>query len=97
MASLTVRDLPEHTILTLKRRAARNHRSLNGEILYLFNYIASFGEKFSFTISQPEDPSVARRRAAVLALAGQWKDERSDEDIIQDIESSRTFGREVEL
>ena len=58
---------------------------------------ASFGENFSFTISRPEDPSVANRRAAVLALAGQWKDDRSDEDIIKDIENARTFGREVEL
>ena len=97
MSALTIRDLPENTIRTLKARASYNHRSLNGEILYLFDYIASFGEKFSFTISRPEDPSVARRRDAVRALAGQWKDDRTDEDIIQDIESARTFGREVEL
>jgi len=97
MSALTVRELPEKTIRTLKARAAYNHRSLNGEILYLFDYIASFGDNFSFTISRPEDPSVANRRAAVLALAGQWKDDRSDEDIIKDIENARTFGREVEL
>ena len=97
MSALTVRELPEKTIRTLKARAAYNHRSLNGEILYIFDYIASFGENFSFTISRPEDPSVANRRAAVLALAGQWKDDRSDEDIIKDIENARTFGREVEL
>ena len=97
MSALTIRDLPEKTVRTLKARAAYNHRSLNGEILYLFDYIASFGERFSFTISRPEDPEVARRRDAVLALAGQWKDDRSDEDIIKDIENARTFGREVEL
>ena len=97
MSALTVRELPEKTIRTLKARAAYNHRSLNGEILYIFDYIASFGDKFSFTISRPEDPSVANRRAAVLALAGQWKDDRSDEDIIEDIEKARTSGREVEL
>ena len=97
MSALTIRDLPEKTVRTLKARAAYNHRSLNGEILYLFDYIASFGERFSFTISRPEDPEVARRRDAVLALAGQWKDDRSDEEIMRDIEGSRTFGREVEL
>lgn len=53
--------------------------------------------KFSFTISRPEDPSVTSRRDAVLALAGQWKDDRSDEEIMHDIESTRTFGREVNL
>ena len=97
MSALTIRELPEETIRTLKARAAYNHRSLNGEILYLFDYIVSFGDRFSFTVSRPEDPSVARRREAVLALAGQWKDVRSDEEIIRDIESTRTFGREVEL
>ena len=97
MSALTIRELPEKTLRTLKTRASYNHRSLNGEILYLFDYIASFGEKFTFTISRPEDPSVTCRRDAVLALAGQWKDDRSDEDIIKDIENARTFGREVEL
>ena len=42
MASLTVCDLPERTISALKRRAARNHRSLNGEILSIFSHIVSF-------------------------------------------------------
>ena len=97
MSALTIRDLPEKTVRTLKARAAYNHRSLNGEILYLFDYIASFGERFSFTISRPENPEASRRRDAVLELAGQWKDDRSDEEILRDIEGSRTFGREVEL
>ncbi len=97
MSALTIRDLPEKTVRTLKARAAYNHRSLNGEILYLFDYIASFGERFSFTISRPENPEVARRRDAVLALAGQWKDDRSDDEIMRDIEGARTFGREVKL
>ena len=37
------------------------------------------------------------RLIAILALAGQWKDSRTDDEIIADIEGSRTFGREVEL
>ena len=97
MSALTIRGLPEETIRTLKARAAYNHRSLNGEILYLLDYVVSFGDMFSFTVFRPEDLSVARRRKAVLALAGQWKDVRSDGAIISDIESTRTFGREVEL
>ena len=89
MSALTIRELPERTMRTLKARAARNHRSLNGEILYIFDYIASFGENFSFTISRPESPDVTRQRDA--------KDDRTDDEIIADIEGSRTFGREVEL
>ena len=97
MSALTIREVPARTLRTLKGRAAYNHRSLNGEILYLLDYISSFGAEFSFAITRPEDPAVTRRRAAVLALAGQWKDSRTDEEIMRDIENSRTFGREVEL
>ena len=37
------------------------------------------------------------RRAALLALAGSWADERSADEIVADIESHRTAGRVVEL
>ena len=97
MAALTVRELPERTMATLRERAVRNHRSLNGEILHLFDLIASFGPQFEFSITRPESPDVQRQRDAVLALAGTWEDDRSDEEIIADIENARTFGREVPL
>lgn len=97
MSALTVRELPENTLRTLRARAAYNHRSLNGEVLYLFDYIASFGDRFSFSISRPESPDARRQRDAILAIAGQWKDSRSDEEILRDIEGTRTLGRDVEL
>ena len=97
MSALTVRELSESTMRTLKARAAYNHRSLNGEILYIFDYIASFGDRFSFSISRPESSDAKRQREAVLAIAGQWKDSRTDEEILRDIENSRTLGRSVEL
>ena len=97
MSALTVRELSESTMRTLRARAAYNHRSLNGEVLYIFDYIASFGDRFSFSISRPESPDARRQRDAILALAGQWKDSRSDEEILRDIEGARTLGRDVEL
>ena len=97
MSALTVRELSESTMRTLRARAAYNHRSLNGEVLYIFDYIASFGDRFSFSLSRPESPDARRQRDAILALAGQWKDSRSDEEILRDIEGTRTLGRDVEL
>ena len=47
MPSLTVRDLPEDTMSTIRMRAARHHRSLNGEILHIFATVASFGDLYS--------------------------------------------------
>lgn len=36
MPALTVRNIPETTLARLRSRAARGHRSLNGEILAIF-------------------------------------------------------------
>ena len=36
MPALTVRNIPESTLARLRSRAAREHRSLNGEILAIF-------------------------------------------------------------
>ena len=42
--------------------------------------------------------SAARRQKdVILRIAGTWTDDRSDEEIIADIENSRTLGREVVL
>ena len=97
MACLTVRDLPDRTISSLKSRASYNHRSLNGEILYLFDYIASFGDRFEFTMKPPVDPAIEHQKEVILKLAGQWDDDRSYEEMVADIEGGRTHGREVEL
>ena len=97
MPSLTVRDLPEDTMSTIRMRAARHHRSLNGEILHIFATVASFGDAFEFPIRPAADSREAHQRAAILELAGQWEDPRPIEDKITDIESARTPGREVVL
>ena len=36
-----------------------------------------------------------RQKDVILRIAGTWVDDRSDEEIIADIENSRTLGREV--
>lgn len=92
---LTVRDLPERTLATLKSRARSNHRSLNGEILFIFDWVAEHGVSDPIPNSGEIDPVVARQKAAVEQLIGTWEDERSANEIIADISSHRTFGREV--
>ena len=41
MPAVHIRDLPENVIETLKRRAARNHRSLQKELLHILNSVAA--------------------------------------------------------
>ena len=38
-----------------------------------------------------------RQKDVILRIAGIWVDDRSDEEIIADIENARTPGREVVL
>lgn len=41
--------------------------------------------------------AVAQQRAALLKCVGTWKDDRTTDEIIADIEGHRTRGREVNL
>ena len=43
------------------------------------------------------DEKVARQKAEMMKYAGCWKDDRTTEEIIRDIEGHRTKGREVNL
>ena len=50
--------------------------------------------------TQPLDPVVMKRikkRDEIMKFAGCWKDDRTTEEIIKDIEGHRTKGREVNL
>jgi len=93
MPTVTVRDLPKETLDALKLRASANHRSLNGEILCIFDYAVSARSEFDFV----RETRARRQREALKRVFGKWEDERSTEEIIKDIESARTKGREVSL
>ena len=55
---------------------------------------------YPFERTQPLDPVVMKRikkRDEIMKFAGCWKDDRTTEEIIKDIEGHRTKGREVNL
>ena len=97
MCRLTVEDLPEKTMYALKSRAEANNRSLNGEILFIFNWVASHGLAETPTGITPSDPAVSHQKREMEKLIGSWDDDRSADEIIEDIRSARTTGREVSL
>ena len=117
MPALTIRNIPERTLARLRDRAERAHRSLNGEVLSIFEDVTEAvpdGPVFMPPIPLPAKPVFKSYREDVmemaesarerkkkfdkfLSLAGSWDDDRSAAEIIADIESSRTPGREVEL
>ena len=93
MATVTVRELPTKTLDALKMRASVNHRSLNGEILCIFDYAVSGSSEFDYI----RENRARRQREALNAVFGKWEDDRSEADIVKEIEESRTKGREVLL
>ncbi len=93
MATVTVRELPAKTLDALKLRASVNHRSLNGEILCIFDYAVSGTSEFDFI----RENRARRQRQALKAVFGKWEDDRSEADIVKEIEGARTKGREVSL
>ena len=93
MASLTIRDLPERTLDSLKLRADMNRRSLNGEMLYILDYVVSGRSEFDMI----RENRIAKQKEAFRAVFGKWQDSRSSEAIIAEIEGARTAGRKVEL
>ena len=93
MATVTVRELPVKTLDALKMRASVNHRSLNGEILSIFDYVVSGASEFDFI----HENRARRQGEALKAVFGKWEDDRSEAEIVKEIEASRTKGREVSL
>lgn len=47
MPSLSIKDVPEEVVAKLRRRAARNHRSLQGELMALVTRAAEEPETLS--------------------------------------------------
>lgn len=64
MPALTIRNIPERTLERLRTRAARGHRSLNGEILALFEEAA--GEVPEGPVYMPPVPLPPRPTFRVL-------------------------------
>jgi plasmid stability protein len=93
MASLTLRNIPEHLLESLRVLSERDRRSLNNEVLVVLEEgLASKAERLEAA------PLGSELQADLwLALCGLWQDERSADEIIEDIRARRTPGREVDL
>ena len=96
MPHLTVRNIPDSVLEQIKTLSQLERRSMNSEILVLLetalhSYRRTAGMEPSYRISPDTQIEVWER------LAGEWDDERSTEDIVNDIYSNRTAGRSVDL
>jgi len=93
MANLTIRNIPEDLLTSLRKLSEKERRSLNSEVLVLLekSVLQEALGKNSDTISLQAQIELWSR------LAGAWDDSRTTDEIIEDILAHRTPGREVEL
>ena len=94
MASITIRDIPDSVLDKIRIRSKRNRRSMNSELITLLENAleeADRGERGRSAISPETQIELWRM------LGGKWLDSRTTEEIIDDIYSRRTEGRDVDL
>ncbi len=95
MASITVRNIPDEILKKLKALSSIDRRSLNNEILIILERgtFTEYEEKLSTRKALSKDTQIEIWKSIV----GKWEDDRSAEEIIRDIYSHRTAGRDIKL
>ena len=95
MPNITVRNIPESVMNKIRTLSRLDKRSINNEILLILEQGLELEEgekhKSSAKISLHTQLEIWKE------LSGQWDDIRPTDEIIDDIISRRTAGREVAL
>jgi plasmid stability protein len=97
MASLTLKNLPDELLQSLRDAAERDRRSLTQEMVYLLE--AALGRREAPTSRSPS-PARLDAEAQVAAwrkLAGKWESDVDAATEAEHIMEERTPGREVDL
>jgi plasmid stability protein len=95
MASITIRNIPDEVLERIRALSSIERRSLNNEILVILER-GTYSE-YEEKLIKPKYLSKATQMEIWKQLAGTWEDSRSAKEIIEDIYSHRTAGREVQL
>ncbi|MFP4385464.1 MAG: FitA-like ribbon-helix-helix domain-containing protein [Spirochaetia bacterium] len=95
MANITIRNIPDEIFEQIKKLASVEKRSLNNELLLIIEK----GTQSALEHVQTNPKYIPKSLQIHLweNLSGLWEDERTTEAIIDDIYSSRTLGREINL
>src|SRR5208283_3913787 len=95
MASITIRNIPDEVLERIRALSSIERRSLNNEILVILER-GTYSE-YEEKLLKKKYLSKSTQMEIWKRLAGTWEDTRSAKEIIEDIYSNRTAGREVEL
>jgi plasmid stability protein len=93
--NITVRNIPDEIVKKIKTLSQMEKRSINNEILVILEKgLRREMERHSgniHTVSKHTQLAIWQR------LAGQWRDTRTTREIIADIISHRSLGRDIDL
>jgi plasmid stability protein len=95
MASITIRNIPDEVLERIRALSSIERRSLNNEILVILER-GTYSE-YEEKLLKKKYLSKSTQMEIWKQLAGTWSDSRPAKEIIEDIYSHRTAGREVEL
>ena len=96
MANITVRNIPENVFSKIKKLSTLERRSINNEILIVLESGLAHEAGSNYKTSKKTIPKELQLRIW-KDLSGKWEDDRTTEQIKEDIINSRTLGRDINL
>lgn len=94
MASLTLKNLPEDLLESLRQSAERERRSLSQQIIHLLEEAVSEGKGPAPAVAPARGLEEARL-SAWRRLAGRWVSEHDERTEAKQLVRARTSGRKV--
>ena len=93
--NLTIRNIPDEVINKIRTLSQVERRSLNSEILIVLEH--GLNEKLGHLFNIKSNMTKELQVNIWRGLAEKWEDDRSSQEIINDIYENRTMGRDIEL
>ena len=93
--NLTIRNIPDEVINKIRTLSQVERRSLNSEILVILEH--GLNEKIGHLFNMRSNMTKELQVSIWRGLASKWEDDRSTNEIINDIYKRRTPGRNIEL
>jgi plasmid stability protein len=95
MANITVRNIPDDVFARIQRLSSIEKRSINSELLVIIERGMSMEmeDRLKSATGLPASIQISLWKD----LSRRWKDVRSKEQVVEDIYSTRTTGREFKL
>jgi hypothetical protein len=99
MVSLTIRNIPEEILKRIRILAAKERRSMNSEMLIVIEDGLStrisgdsgIGTPAGYPSFAGASLSAAGREKVWTELCGEWKDEKTERDVVSEIAQLRQF------